>query len=364
MDLNSLLECAICLNVFQNPRILPCYHTFCLSCLETMNSKQQLTCPLCRAVHNIQVSALPSNFIVRDLTESNAISQSKKEKEEILCDSEDNKIANKWCEKCETSLCDECWNGSHSNGKLKMHTAKPISDRELRNSGCNNHNGHKNDFYCTTCNLLICQICWVDVHNKHDVISVYKAMDSIKSELTLECNKILSSKQILIDATEQVKINQTELQNQINDLNNQLLQKKKELLETNKKLLSNISQVDSSHKILLHRVESINMKDFSNSKNTISAQISSEIQTVSGTLQQLIDESGFNLSFSNLPMEVNPNSILPTSLKLESSTKCISTSNDHCCVSVTEPVGAGTFLWEILVDLMSHMVPTQTTVIG
>ena len=42
------LMCALCNNIFQNPCLLACYHTFCAGCLRGRISKDgKLACPLC-----------------------------------------------------------------------------------------------------------------------------------------------------------------------------------------------------------------------------------------------------------------------------------------------------------------------------
>ena len=38
MVINSSIECNICLQVCLDPRILPCGHTFCLSCLQNVRN--------------------------------------------------------------------------------------------------------------------------------------------------------------------------------------------------------------------------------------------------------------------------------------------------------------------------------------
>jgi hypothetical protein len=38
--LNEQLKCAICLNRYNDPRVLPCLHSFCRSCLTAMASVQ------------------------------------------------------------------------------------------------------------------------------------------------------------------------------------------------------------------------------------------------------------------------------------------------------------------------------------
>ena len=53
----KVLICTICLEVFTEPKLLLCFHTFCKKCLETTleksEQKEKLTCPLCRAEHEV-----------------------------------------------------------------------------------------------------------------------------------------------------------------------------------------------------------------------------------------------------------------------------------------------------------------------
>ena len=59
------LLCSICLEDFKIPKLLPCFHSFCLLCLESYvqqggntkgsKAKGKFDCPLCRAVTDIPV---------------------------------------------------------------------------------------------------------------------------------------------------------------------------------------------------------------------------------------------------------------------------------------------------------------------
>ena len=53
------LECPVCLDVCTDPRLLPCpkgYHTLCKRCLEGLVIGPTITCPECRAKHNVPSS--------------------------------------------------------------------------------------------------------------------------------------------------------------------------------------------------------------------------------------------------------------------------------------------------------------------
>jgi hypothetical protein len=134
MEVGQLLECAVCLEVYEDPRIIPCFHTFCLECVGRLLCNKGLTCPLCRATHELSTNAseLPRNLVAQSLADSYKHTQDKgarKPPSKVMCDSEDSKEALKWCQSCQTSLCDTCWEGCHAYGKLRSHTHQPINAR-------------------------------------------------------------------------------------------------------------------------------------------------------------------------------------------------------------------------------------------
>lgn len=66
-QLEQMLTCAICLDKFKNPRLLPCQHSFCGdACMDGLvdYARRQIKCPECRAEHRIPyqgVASLPVN---------------------------------------------------------------------------------------------------------------------------------------------------------------------------------------------------------------------------------------------------------------------------------------------------------------
>ena len=50
----TTLECPICYETLENPRFLPCFHKFCLECVQKLEQAQangKIKCPLCRKEH-------------------------------------------------------------------------------------------------------------------------------------------------------------------------------------------------------------------------------------------------------------------------------------------------------------------------
>lgn len=72
--LESIKHCSICTDLFEDPRGLPCMHTFCLRCLQQYAKNKpvgyQMVCPICRRVFTIPiggVKALPKNYLMGQL---------------------------------------------------------------------------------------------------------------------------------------------------------------------------------------------------------------------------------------------------------------------------------------------------------
>lgn len=65
-SLLDLLECAVCLeHLDTTAKVLPCQHTFCRRCLESIVcSRHELRCPECRILVGCGVDELPANILL------------------------------------------------------------------------------------------------------------------------------------------------------------------------------------------------------------------------------------------------------------------------------------------------------------
>ena len=71
--LEDSISCIICHDLFDDPRLAPCSHTYCRKCIEQMASanRNQFQCPLrdgCKVLKT-DINSLPLNRAVRDLVE-------------------------------------------------------------------------------------------------------------------------------------------------------------------------------------------------------------------------------------------------------------------------------------------------------
>ncbi|XP_061742886.1 tripartite motif-containing protein 12A-like [Nerophis ophidion] len=69
MACSEALQCPTCLDVFKDPVILPCSHSFCRSCVEQWwTEKKDRSCPLCRTEHSSLVA--PRNLALKNVCEA------------------------------------------------------------------------------------------------------------------------------------------------------------------------------------------------------------------------------------------------------------------------------------------------------
>ena len=118
--LECILTCQICLEDFEEtgdhvPRILPCTHTLCEKCLQTLIKKsvygQNVECPECREKHlaTHDVKTFPQNkYIVVNLK------QKQKEGKIAKCEKHGKELS-LYCKRkeCEKAICSKCLTVSH-----------------------------------------------------------------------------------------------------------------------------------------------------------------------------------------------------------------------------------------------------------
>ncbi|XP_063074453.1 tripartite motif-containing protein 2 isoform X2 [Engraulis encrasicolus] len=138
----QFLICSICLDRYNNPKVLPCLHTFCERCLQNYIPAHSLTlsCPVCRQTSILPergVSALQSNFFITNLMDVLQRSpDSSSDDSSVLdnissvatglplsCPNHAGNVMEFYCPPCETAMCDECTSGEHAE-----HPTVPLKD--------------------------------------------------------------------------------------------------------------------------------------------------------------------------------------------------------------------------------------------
>lgn len=135
--LDKHVECAICFEVFRNPHALTCLHTYCLECIQQLDTTNgNVECPECRAATHLD--KIKKDFKTGGIVDTYKSQKGNEDVESMgseseitvrcdLCKNKYKEVKVK-CEDCEEILCDDC-KTAHSACKLtKDHMITPITD--------------------------------------------------------------------------------------------------------------------------------------------------------------------------------------------------------------------------------------------
>ena len=92
------LECAVCMEIYKDPRLLPCSHTLCKVCLDGVVRNSSITCPVCRATHRVpktRTDGFPRNLAIAGIVDS-------------LCAECRLVHSNVRCSHCNKMVCNNC----------------------------------------------------------------------------------------------------------------------------------------------------------------------------------------------------------------------------------------------------------------
>lgn len=114
--LDDLVTCSVCIENYNDPRTLPCGHSFCLGCLKTILSggRKVFKCPVCRAHTRVPrggVGQFTTAFLINSLKD--AMKRTEEEKSECRL----------YCEDCQQLLTYELAATSHKN-----HTYRKVQE--------------------------------------------------------------------------------------------------------------------------------------------------------------------------------------------------------------------------------------------
>lgn len=200
-DFRQITECPICLKLFNDPKILPYIHTFCMSCLEQYGqqakkkSGEKMSCPLCRKEFTIPpegVTGLQKNFFMENMIELTKLFS--RSSTVVLCDLckalKDDKLelgtseAGLRCLECQENFCETCAKIHTLQKATRNHHIVEIGkepEEELKHllpaRNCDVHPAKPLDYYCTDCRRIVCVSCFVETHSAHqckDVSTVEK----------------------------------------------------------------------------------------------------------------------------------------------------------------------------------------------
>ncbi|XP_077139455.1 putative E3 ubiquitin-protein ligase MID2 isoform X2 [Ranitomeya variabilis] len=277
--LESELTCPICLELFEDPLLLPCAHSLCFTCahriLVSGNPSSEIVepvpafqCPTCRYVialnhrgleglkRNVTLQNIIDRFQKASLSVPSSPGDENRDKiyksipimatERIpcqFCEVEPPRDAVKTCITCEVSYCDRCLRATHPNKKpfTSHRLVAPVPDAHFRGLVCLEHENEKVNMYCTVDDQLICALCkLVGRHREHQVASLSDRYEKLKQTLEYNItNLVKHSSELetqmakLIQICQQVEVNTSMHEAKLNEECDELMdiiQRRKQMI--------------------------------------------------------------------------------------------------------------------------------------
>ena len=214
------LTCSVCLEPFEDPKVLPCLHSYCHGCIVNLTKSAEtntINCPECRLVVEVDentVSALPSNFFVNNLLATMTLTNDKPTAKTIVCDSCDSEdAAQSRCNDCGIFLCQYCTDFHKRSRSLKHH--KLLTMNELKsNPGpqsiaekirCPKHKDEVIKLFCETCQTTICRDCIIIDHRQHEYGFVEEVAVKEKEKINVSLNEVKQKKDRVVQGIETLK---------------------------------------------------------------------------------------------------------------------------------------------------------------
>ncbi|XP_040044862.2 tripartite motif-containing 46b isoform X3 [Gasterosteus aculeatus] len=124
--------------------------------------------------------------------------------------------ATKGCADCRSNFCNECFKLYHPWGtpRAQHEHIQPTLNFRPKVLTCPEHDQEKLQFYCRSCQRLLCPLCKLRrVHTGHKILPVAHAYQALKEKITKEMNYILSNQDTVLSQITQLEssITQTEV---------------------------------------------------------------------------------------------------------------------------------------------------------
>ena len=204
--LEEQLTCPVCEKRFEQPRMLPCLHSFCLRCLAIQRDDYLISCPSCRQqtpLPSKDPAKFPPAFIVNNLLGLHKLLQVSGSKQ-TSCDKCRKGQAASYCKQCALFLCQTCVD--QHNMWIDHHKLTGVEDvasnaNQLilpQTMNCDTHSKSL-DIYCENCDQLICHDCIIKLHRAHNYDLVAEIFPKHKQQIQKELQPV-KQQQSMIDA--------------------------------------------------------------------------------------------------------------------------------------------------------------------
>ena len=316
--MSDLLLCTICYDQYDQPRILPCLHSFCQACLQTYinfhrTQYQQLIrrnplnqtiaphfpCPTCRENVSIPTEGIEGfrrDFRasqLKDLLHSYTFRERVNPNECTACKCElPLKEMLSYCLDCRLYLCSTC---GAEHCAYSKHRLQPSGEVPAAESPCILHSQESLQYYCTQCNTTACKVCTSTIHTLHKTIHIDEYYENAKTNVDNKNRELKKQSAILSTAHQQLMSKESDLRdakiNCVERINTRaqhvisnIEEQQRNLVEQTEKLY-----VEEEVKIVKSRNEVEALLSTMNSMSDIIDSIEKNSETKAGVVEKFVD---------------------------------------------------------------------------
>ena len=321
-DLQKEAECPLCLETVNNPKTLPCLHSFCLECLDKHANfaRRQLQatikCPVCQTSFQIpegdSFKNLPTSYHLNRLVDVLALKDSGAQAQKCgSCD--ENNTASSYCFVCQSFLCSPCFEAhqrlkatrGHRNVVIEKLQVQDVQELIHRRVLCSQqyHENQPLEFYCEECKVPICHKCSVVSHNRHTMTDSEKvaqvqkmqmidALEKVEAETVVYENEIRKQTELMDDDRNEI----LSCEKKMTDLVEELIRDLREYEKDMKTKFSEIYEAQQKHhatqlenfELVLTQLKSCVERGDSIVQRNISAEILQTNQAIIGRCEELL----------------------------------------------------------------------------
>ena len=291
-NLREEVSCSVCMSPFTNPKILPCFHTFCLHCLNelqrTSGKHGEITCPECRKKFQVPGSGypkdLPANFRMNSLLDAMVIQTCNIAG--VKCGNcEKTSAQSFYCFKCCAFWCDDCiaaHNIIRANKDHRVLAIKDFQDQDIEEvlkqpvfCQKKHHENEELRFYCKDCEFAICSTCAITLHEGHGKVPLQDA--AYERKLRLD-STIKSQKEKAL----QMRNTITRLQSECNEIQEQVACVKKSA----QSFIENLMKVFEAKKQELFKEVNYKAQEVIERLEEQQSQVENELQLIETSIKK------------------------------------------------------------------------------
>uniref|UniRef100_A0AAV2K3J3 RING-type E3 ubiquitin transferase n=1 Tax=Knipowitschia caucasica TaxID=637954 RepID=A0AAV2K3J3_KNICA len=192
---NSRAVCNVCKRLFQDPKILPCLHSFCSDCISQLEpfsaartrgsgageGAVTVLCPDCDSEVDLPPSgaaglstdhlALDEVFLETLVTDG-----------PLPCDLCGDGAAESRCEVCASNMCEFCSQAHRRQKRTASHSVLALCELKSRGRLCRPvlcplHPGQELGLFCQSCDVPVCVECASTLHRDHRCCPAHNVID-------------------------------------------------------------------------------------------------------------------------------------------------------------------------------------------